>query len=487
MKIFTAIILAALSFLTLFPQEFIFRDDPLYDEIEFLVRRDIIDIDFLNLPMRSDKVILAIESAWIEKMNKENGFSQEELIAINSILERYSRRDDLVIEDDASFLVSYSDSVDYLFKNILYAKKNIPHGILVFEILTEAPFENTDSTSFRMDEWKNTGSDCRNTYAAVFGDAWSILFGRILPAWGQGIKDDIFFSRKILPMDGLLAEIYWESGSFSFFAANKSEYHHANKRTVDNAYMSSHKLSFKLPFKTTLSFKETVLYRSNLPQMYYLNPAMFYYVIQHNSHSDDNIFWSLEISNKRIEGLLLSGEFFIDDFQYDKDYEYVPHKIGLLLNGSLSLNIRMNPIFYGEYCFINTYTNTHQYTSLSYSYYNAPMSYMSGTDMDNISFGVKTIQAKNLEVYLDISYLRQGDGKLTNSWESEMPDSDLAFPSGTIDRIISSEIGMGYKFNKILSFEISALASLLNGYEESGEEISNRGVLNLTGKLKVVI
>ncbi|MDD3802826.1 MAG: hypothetical protein PHW02_00375 [bacterium] len=471
----------------LFSSEFIFREDPIYSDIEFLARRNVINIDFSNLPLRSDKVLEAIEEGWFDKINSLDSFSREELFAINSILDRFSLKKDFLIKDNASLTLSHGESLDIQMKNRFYAMKRIPSGIIAFEMITLAPFENTDSTSFRMDEWKKTGSDCQNTYMAFYDDSWSLLAGRMRPAWGQGIRDDIFLSRKILPMDGVFFSFDWERASFSFFAANKKEYHYSDKRSVNNAYLSSHMVSLKLPLETKLSFKEIVLYRSNLPQLYYLNPAMFYYIIQYNSHSDDNIFWSIEASNKTFKKFIFSGEFFIDDFQYDKDYDYVPHKIGVLLNATYSPDMILNPIFYAEYCFLNTYTNTHEYLPLSYSYYNMPMSYMSGTDMDNISFGVITKSFSKLNINLDVSYLRQGDGELDVSWESQMPDSELGFPSGSVDKTISALLLLEYDFFKWGGISMSAKWSLRNGFDDNEEPVVNESKYEITGSIMVKI
>jgi len=481
-----SLLLIALVFEFSYSLEFIFRDDPFYEEIEFLSLSSAIEMNLSDLPIRSDDLINAIENAWIDRMGKGKDFTQQELSAINNILTRFSEKNDFIIKDNAEISIFYEDSASVNFKNMLYLKKNIPYGIISADFRTTAPFENTDSTIFRMDEWKGTGSDCHNTYISFFGEDWHVLAGRIHPAWGQGIKDDIFISRKILPMDGILANVDWGRMSFSFFAVNKSEYHLSNKATSNNAYLSAHKLSFSLPFRSKFSFKEIVLYKSNLPQLYYLNPAMFYYIIQYNSHSDDNIFWSMEFANEFIRGLLVSGELFIDDFQYEiKDF-YVPNKIGILLNAQYSPGFLENSSFYAEYCRLNTYTNTHEFTSLSYSYYKVPMSYLFGTDMDNISLGLRLRPVKNMKTSFDLSYLRKGDGELENSWESERPDSAPSFPSGTVDKIFSVGIKAEYFILKYFSLSVDAQELFFSGYDPEGETAESRH-FNLTGKIKVIL
>jgi len=449
-----------------FSMEFIFRDDFYYDDIEFLCRKGAIDLDISDIPLRSDKLIVAIENGWINRMKEEKGFSNEEQYAINNLLGRYSINDNINIRDFASFNVVYEDSIRMNITNEIYLKKNIPYGIISADFRTVAPYENTDSTKFRMDEWRGTGSDCYNTFISLYGDNWTLLLGRIHPSWGQGIKDDIFLSRKILPMDGILADIDWGNVKFSYFTANKTEYHYANKNTISNAYLSAHKISFSMPLKSEVSFKEMIIYRSNLPQLYYLNPAMFYYIIQYNSHSDDNIFWSLEFSNKLLKGFIFNTEIFIDDFQYEKNSIYVPNKIGVLVNASYSPLFMQNIIFYGEYCGMNTYTNTHEYEDLVYSYYTVPMSYLEGTDMDNISFGVIYRHFDKLNFDFDVSYMRKGEGELTNSWESESPDSALMFPSGTIDKILSLCLRTEYSILKKINISFEAKESFLNGFAE---------------------
>jgi len=467
--------------------EFIFRDDPFYADIDFLFKRGAIDIDLKDIPLRSDRVISAIEKCCIEKMNRDNGLTNEELYAIDRLLERYAGDDDFKAIDFFRGGVEYSDSVNTGVENRIMIKKEIPGGSIATDFRTFFPFENTDTTLFRMDEWKGTGSDCYNTYVSLYGDSWFVLLGRSLPAWGQGEADNIFISRKILPMDGILAEFLWNRFKFSFWSAIKGEYHYSNKMTVRNSFLSAHKIEAEIPFSTSVSFKEMILYRSNLPQLYYLNPAMFYYIIQYNSHSDDNIFWSFEISNRKIDGLFLGAELFIDDYQYETEEYYKPNKTAVLLTASYSPKIPFSPVFSAEYCRINTYTNTHEHDELAYMYYSVPMSYLDGTDMDNLMICARARLLGNLHADMGISYLRRGEGEILNSWEEERPDTAPTFPSGNANKTMTAAASVEYTPFRWIGISLGAEFSVLNGYDDEGNYIENKSDLKINGNAELRI
>lgn len=458
-RIFTLILLTFIGIQVL-STEMIFKDNDSYPDIEFLYNTGVLDIDLNNLPLTSDALLSAIDNAVLVNQKGKISISTVEETILNKLIRRFNG-DNFILREKASIYKNVSvnsekDTVPFHFLNRVYFSKSVSHGIIAFDIKTIYPYKNTDSTLYRMDEWNSTGSDNNNTFIGYYNRAGFILFGRILPAWGQGIADNIFLSNKILPMDGILADFKSGKFSLSFYLVNKNEYHFSNKNSTGNVYLSAHKISADLPFKTYFALKEMIIYKSNLPQLYYLNPVMTYYIAQYNSHSDDNVFWSLELTNRKIKGLLLSGELFIDDFQYEKEDYYIPNKIGFLTSVAYSPDMIDNIVLYGEYCRMNTYTNTHEYPQLAYMYYKVPMSYMSGTDMDNILFGITYRPLNFLSVRWNVSHLRRGEGVLTNSWETERPEVSPDFPSGNITQTLSTALSLEADPFKWLKINLNA-------------------------------
>lgn len=438
-----------------FPVELIFDTDIEYELIQRLYYDGILNLDIKTTPIRSDKLLYQLKM-----LRRKNFINGEDSLIMDKLIRRYEKKrqkvyfhfdiqkmmDKKFFSDRKTFydsIISYTNlSIKNFDGNILY---NISFDILY-------PFVERDSTFYRMKDWEKIGSDFNNTFIGYSKNNYHILFGRMKPSWGGGFYDNIYFSKDMLPLDGILYEHNFGFIKFYYFSAYMTPYYLKDKERTDNTFMSTHRLKIDLPYNLSLSFKEMMLYMSNLPQLQYLNPFILYYIVQNNSYSDDNIIWSFDASINGLKGFSFYSELFIDDFQYQPEFKYVPDKYGFLISTTY-VPEKFKKIFFGfEYCMINTYTGTHEFKRLSYTYYDRPMSYFFGTDGDFSYFLIKYMFNKTKSIGYSVSLLRKGSRGLYDSWESEMPQSKPPFPSGRVEINLKNELNFYIEFMKNIFF-----------------------------------
>lgn len=449
-----------LSFILVFNFELIFDNEYENRIIEELYQRKIISVESRTYPIRVDRLLRELKES-----RKRTDLSKEEIFLIEKLILRFEKKKGIFkyhfdfnnILDIKKFSDStlIKDSVITYTNLLIKNSKNNLFYHISFDLFF--PFVERDSFYYRMRDWKKTGSDFNNTFFGIYSRDYFFIFGRVKPSWGGGFYDNIYFSKNLLPLDGILLEYDFKKVKFFYFTAYMTPYYLRDKKRTDNTYMSTHRLQF-LPNKNiNFSFKEMMIYQSNLPQPPYLNPLIFYYIIQNNSFSDDNIIWSFDLSFENIYGFKIYNELFIDDYQYDPEFIYVPNKLGYLFSAIYSRNRFIAGI---EYCIINTYTGTHEFDRLNYTYYRRPISYFFGTDGDFFVFKLDYRMNEIMKCGYNLSLLRKGSRDLFDSWEEEMPLTQPPFPSGKVELTFKNGISFYGEFFKekiFLDFDINHL------------------------------
>lgn len=312
-------------------------------------------------------------------------------------------------------------------------------------------------------EWNNSASRISKAVIAYSSNNFTAVAGRFLPAMGRGIFDNMFLSSKILPPDGLYFSYNRNGWDFAFYAATLTPGYRDFINDSTRKYISLHKIGLSLPYKTYISFKELIIYRTLMPQLRYMNPFTLYYGIQWNTHSDDNVVWSVELINRYFAGLTISGELFVDDFVYEKELSaifddfqlYAPDKTGFVLSLSYAPPTIDGLLVEGEYARVSKYTGTHRFPVNAYSYYNEPALYFIGPDADlagiKLSYFINTM----FNIMWTNTYTRKGEGRITDAFiEMSGQDYDYEFPSGIVIHNLNTDISLHYRY-KIFSIYLN--------------------------------
>lgn len=460
MLLSAAVFLCALSS---YPDGLVFKDDYAYKYIETLAKSGMLDIDIGSLPVKESDVAKKIEQAAEKAV-----LSGREIDSSSRYLFRKLQNilnDGRAVHDRIEGI--YSTVSEFNMRNSAEVRVSAGNFLFRSELATDYPYRDTMTAL----PWKNTASQMKNGYIGIVWEGGYAAAGRFLPAWGQGIFDNMFISGKIKHPDGFLFDIKKGFAGFSYYATVLSEYTYLERITHRKRFVNMHRVYADLPFKTGISFKEAVIYSSGAIEPYYLNPALFYYITQWNSDNDDNIVWSLELWSRAVRNLRFSAEYFIDDFQYNSEYDgYSPNKTAFVLSASYSPDFMIKTIIEAEYARAEKYTGTHEYSDMTYSYYDRPLYYFTGPDADLAGIRVKILPAAGLTVLAEAVRIRSGEGDIHISWESELPQTEPDFPSGIVETLYSANAGIEYELNDALSAKAGAgFSRFLNKENVQGE------------------
>jgi len=274
--------------------------------------------------------------------------------------------------------------------------------------------------------WKSGTAQVERAYLKHAFGPIQVEAGRDRFWWGPGRWGTLILSDGGAPIDMVDISTRFRIVSFRGFTAVLSPY--------EGIYLSAHRLSFQLPFRTILGFTETVIYqRSSYPELQYVNPLIPYYLAEHNLEQDDNTLWNFSLVTCPGGGVRFYGEFLIDDFRYVRS-EDSPDKLAGLVGFQVADPLGLpDSDLRCEYTRINKWVYTHRDTFNAYVNYGTPIGDTLGPYSDRLLLSVCHRPTAFLEVLLGYRYLRHGEGTIDLSWEEEGGEPRPHFPSGEIE------------------------------------------------------
>ncbi len=287
-----------------------------------------------------------------------------------------------------------------------------------------------DKPSPRERSFRGLISEYEKGMLIVAGRNWRLGIGRDYIQWGSGRDEGLLLSKTAGSLDHIAARL--EMGRFSL---------HAVHAILDPAYprsLAGHRLAVRLPRGIRIGIGETVLYTGRALDFAYLLPFGSYYANQYNEAEDDNILWGLDCKIPLADGLMVYGEFLVDDFQYERDPP-APDRLGfnvtaeaLLSIGPLELELMLG------YTYIDIYTYAHKDTLMT-SYVtgdgdpaaNSIIGSSLGPDADRWDARLSAPLHPRFLVTVRGSHARRGEGNDLREW---LPGTDprLPFPSGEV-------------------------------------------------------
>jgi hypothetical protein len=221
---------------------------------------------------------------------------------------------------------------------------------------------------------------------------------------------------------------------------------------------AGHRLTTALPRGVFLGISETVVYQGDVKHMYIV-PLGIFYAQQFNEGSNvDNILWELDWKVPLRRGLLFYGELLIDDFQYQRDENSGPDRLGLHVAADALFMVGGRELeLSAGYTHIDTYTYAH---FMAGGYVagdgNAQMNPLLGSslgpDADRRFIKATLGMSARAAVSVEGAYSMYGsNNQLFNAylqdWAPSM-DNDPAFPTAPVLRVKYVLAGLLYDLNR---------------------------------------
>lgn len=154
------------------------------------------------------------------------------------------------------------------------------------------------------------------------GSWWNARVGREYLHWGSNPREDLVLSGTAGSLDHFGGRI--EIGRFALSAVQAFLDPGGIRR-----YLAGHRLTVALPRGAFVGLSETALYANRNFDYMYLVPLGIFYAQQFNEGSnEDNILWALDWKAPVRRGLVLYGQFLVDDIQYERGEDAGPDRIG---------------------------------------------------------------------------------------------------------------------------------------------------------------
>jgi len=206
--------------------------------------------------------------------------------------------------------------------------------------------------SARLRSYRGLTAEFERGLIDASGDWWQLRVGREYVHWGSNMREDLLLSRNAGSLDHAGARFELGRLAFSTFQAILDSKSHR--------HLAGHRLTVALPRGIFLGVAETVVYKRDL-DFKYLVPLSIFYAQQFNEGTNaDNIFWSLDWKVPLTRGLIVYGEFLLDDLQYERDNTAGPDRLALDIAADALVMVAGRELeLSGGYTVVSMYTYGH--------------------------------------------------------------------------------------------------------------------------------
>lgn len=308
----------------------------------------------------------------------------------------------------------------------------------------------------RTKSYRGLTGELTRALAAMNGDWWQVRAGREYLQWGSARSEGLILSRTAGSFDHVGARI--ELGRFALSAFQ------ASLDPQVRRHLAGHRLTVALPRRIFVGVSETALYMRDFDFAYFM-PLSFFYAQQFSERGNaDNILWSLDWKVPLRRGLILHGEFLIDDIMYERDEISGPDRVGVNISADASFLVGgRNLELSGSYTYVDIYTYAHgsgtAYIAGDGRDPRDPLiGSLLGPDADRWLVRAALGVGERAEISLEGAAMRWGEGSLAGAyyledWRPGM-DNDPDFPSG--DLLCEKTASLGFLYDLKRGSYISA-------------------------------
>jgi hypothetical protein len=296
--------------------------------------------------------------------------------------------------------------------------------------------------SARLRSYRGLTAECERALLDASGGWWDVRIGREYVQWGSNMREGLLISRTAGSLDHVGAR--FALGPFALSTVQ------ASLDSGSRRHLAGHRLTVALPRGIWVGIGEAVVYARNL-DFTYLIPLGSYYALQYSEKSnDDNILCAVDWKVPLRRGLMVSGEFLMDDIQYERDELAGPDRIGLNLAvdalcfvGGRELELS------GEYTYLDIYTYAHSMSTMYVAgdgdrSMNPILGSTLGPDADEWRCKASLGASARTAIAAEGIFTRRGEGNAAVGdhlldWQPGM-DNSPPFPSGKVmhERTVSA-------------------------------------------------
>lgn len=294
------------------------------------------------------------------------------------------------------------------------------------------------SATYTGKKWRGLAGSVENAFINYRHSIFDFTLGRFSSFWGP--RNSLVLGANVA-MDGFGYSIRWGKLSLSYRLARLDGLSPDADSTLqfENRYFAGHRLDIHLKDNLRLGFFETVIFGGPGRQidLFYLNPILFFHADQLNEFVDDNTFMGIDFTYKPKTGWKLYGQLIVDDFQVDNKElaDNEPNEIAFML-GSYAVNIIDATDLRIEYTRVTNRTFNQSHERNRYTFKNELIGSALGNDYDLFSSNITRWLNSNLNIGLNISYMRQGEGRVSAEWDTPWMETEgdyfESFPTGTV-------------------------------------------------------
>jgi hypothetical protein len=339
--------------------------------------------------------------------------------------------------------------------------------------------------------WNGFAGDAAQAYLSFNLPYFKLLLGRENLAWGQKSFGELILSQHAFPLDMIKIQGGWGifQGTAFFSILDPLVVKDSSDTVYVKRYLSGHRVSLNFSSKAQLGFSEMVLYggKDRFLEPYYLIPLFWYHGAQLNEGRNDNTFFSFDLNLHPKKGMVIYGEFLIDDLQIEKKTkkDQEPNELGY--SGGLSLVDLFGFKGVGldlEYTRINNWTYNQEEDQNRYLHEGKLLGNPLGPDADNLGIDLSAWLKKGLKSKIIYQLQRHGEGRVNSPWtqpwmltEGEYQEK---FPTGVVEKRNYLGLVLQYNYANIFRCELSCGQFNFENYQNIENQKKDFTQLNLS-------
>lgn len=275
-------------------------------------------------------------------------------------------------------------------------------------------------------------ADYLKGYIKVAGFGTSLTIGREPIKWGPSPRKSLLISGNAPPFDLVKLSYKNPKLKFTFFGTQLDQLFTADR------YLTGHRVEYSLKNSINIGISEVALFGGydKLLELYYFNPVLLYYPYQWHHNSQVNILFGTDFKWV-LSKVILYGELMVDDFPWKQSEAREHPKIGI--NAGAEWVLGRN-YFLMEYSTVSRWTYDHLTPWQRYTYMGYDIGNPYGPDFDEIFVGAEHHLSKRLDLLVDASFLRKGEGTIDETYPDEFPEE--YWLTGDISNIYKIQAGV---------------------------------------------
>ncbi|MBK8701864.1 MAG: hypothetical protein IPN29_20775 [Saprospiraceae bacterium] len=273
-----------------------------------------------------------------------------------------------------------------------------------------------------------TGYDFLNAQACIglpISKSVSLEFGHGRHFMGNGLRSlllsDFSNNYLYLKFDTRVWKLHYQNIFAELNATSANQF--GGDELLTKKYMATHYLSFRpLPWAEVGIFESVIFSRKNQFELQYLNPVIFYRMVEQFLGSSDNALLGLNASVNFKNKVRLYGQLMLDEFNlgFFKQDGWWGNKYGIQAGMKWHHPFSVDQLDVQlEYNMVRPFTYSHDRTEdgvvlTSYTHYNMPLAHPLGSNFREWLTRVTYRGVRKLELVGDVVYMQSGkdqDGK----------------------------------------------------------------------------